>query len=157
MTLIATLFEAQPNRPDGPANPWLVDHLKATGALTESGLSRRARPRRCPTCSAWTVSGLDADILAFETHADPVPLSALGEVLALAAGRRTVELGLSRGRLELEQRWADHIASRPAGTGRYDVLAEHRHGLPVPATWSTASAFTATTATPAQESTCPPF
>lgn len=138
MTSTLPLFEVHSDGGNQPT-PWLVDHLRATGALTETGLSRRARPRRCYRCRAWTVTGLDADVLALEAACDPTPLSALGEVLALATGRRTVDLVATRGRLELEQRWADHIAAFPPGSGHGDVLAEHRCGLPVPDSWAAPS------------------
>lgn len=127
MTLQQALFDAQPTRTcNAAASSWLIDHLRAAGHLTESGLTRRARPRPCPSCGTWTVCGLDADVLALEARCDTTPLTQLGEVVALAAGRRTVELVHTRGRFELEQRWADHIAARPPAAGRYDVLAEHR-------------------------------
>ena len=160
MTALATLFDDSQARrattPTTPPPPRIVERLIHTGAITEAGLSRRARPRPCPRCGAWTIAGVDADILALEAHCDPTPLTPLGEALALATGRRTVELIHTRGRYELEQRWADHIAGRPAGAGRrYDVLAEHRHHDPIPTAWSTDTAFT--TPTQQEAPTCPPF
>lgn len=143
MTLQQALFDAQPSRPSGDGTgltPWIVDRLIRTGAMTETGLTRRARPRPCPSCGTWTVCGLDADILALEARCDTTPLNALGEVLVLAGGRRTVELVHTRGRYQLEQRWADHIEGRPAGAGRYDVLAEHRCRQPVPPAYAAPTA-----------------
>lgn len=131
-SLLATLFDNQPARPATAPTPWLIAHLTRAGHLDETGLSRRARPRPCPLCRTWTVAGIDDDIAAFSTHADPTPLNQLGEVAALIAGRRTVELVHTGGRLQLEQRWADHIETRPAGQGRYDVLAVHACGQPIP-------------------------
>lgn len=138
-TALATLFDTHasgPSHPRHPAAPHLVDALIRTGRLTETGLSRRARPRPCPRCGTWTIAGLDADRCALEAHCDPTPLTALGEVIALASGRRTLELVRTRGRLELEQRWADHIADQPAGTTRGDVLATHLCHQPIPSAWT---------------------
>lgn len=152
MTLQQALFDAQPIRTDSttPA-PWLVDRLIHTGAMTETGLTRRARPRPCASCGAWTVCGLDADMLALEARCDTTPLTALGEVLVLATGRRTAELVQTRGRFQLEQRWADHIESRPAGAGRYDVLAEHRCRQPIPPSYAAATSHHRPVSTQTQE------
>lgn len=146
-TALATLFDQAPTRHTEPARPQVVDALIRTGRLTETGLSRRARPRPCARCGIWTIAGLDADRLALEAHCDPTPLTALGEVVALAAGRRTLELVRTRGRLELEQRWADHIADQPAGTTRGDVLATHQCHQPIPDTWTSPSVHVTTTPT----------
>lgn len=137
--------------------PWLVDHLVHTGVMTETGLTRRARPRPCPHCSTWVITGLDADTLALEAACDPQPLNTLGEAMALVAGRRTLNLTRTRGRLELEQRWADHVESQPAGTGRADVLAEHVCGQPIPASWNTTSRFKPTPGTNPPPGSPPPF
>lgn len=137
MSLLATLFDIP--TADGAIPPAVLEHLQREGHLTETGLTRRARPRTCVRCQAWTVAGLDADILALEARCDPTPLSALGEVLALVDGRRTVDLIRTRGRLELEQRWGEHIDTFPAGGGHGDVLASHVCGQPIPATWSATS------------------
>lgn len=72
---------------------WLLDHLIAGGHLTETGLGRAARIRTC-SCGAPTLSGLDADICALEAHADPDPLTPLGEALAHVEGRRTWALDI---------------------------------------------------------------
>lgn len=140
-----TLFDQPtPPIPTTPAtpDPWLIRHLVAAGHLTETGLSRRARPRPCPTCHTWTLTGLDDDLCAFEATCDPAPLTTLGEALALIAGRRTLALRRTRGRLELDQRWADHIEAEPAGSPRLDVLATHTCGHPIPTAWTAPSAFT---------------
>lgn len=143
MSLLDALFDATPARPTDPAAPWLIDRLIQAGNLTETGLSRRARPRPCLRCRTWTIAGLDADQCALEAHCDPTPLTPLGEVLALAQGRRTLELATTGGRLQLEQRWADHITGHPAGAGRYDVLATHDcEQPPIPAAYTAPSTFT---------------
>lgn len=141
-TALATLFETGPSTPAGPPAPRVIEHLIRAGHMTTEGLTRRAKARRCPKCSAWCVAGIDADLMAFETWADPQPLTALGEVVALASGRRTTALVRTRGRLELEQRWAEHIADQPAGTARADVLAAHACHQPIPTTWTTSSIHT---------------
>lgn len=156
MSLQQVLFDAQADTirarvDDAPITPWIIDRLIRSGAMTESGLTRRARPRPCPSCGAWTVCGLDADLLALEARCDATPLTALGEVLALAAGRRTVELVRTRGRLQLEQRWADHIEGRPAGAGTYDVLAEHRCGQPIPPAYAAPTTHVTPTSTSHQD------
>jgi hypothetical protein len=136
---------------------WLKRHLVDNGHLTESGASRKAKPRRCRTCNAVVVIGLDADMCAFEVHADPVPLSQLGEALAVATGRRTVSFCQSAGAYLLEQRWVEDIKARPAGTGtREDVLAEHRCREPVPDLWSAPTSFKHLAAASSQPS-APPF
>lgn len=110
---------------------WLRDHLIASGAMTESGLTRRAKPRRCNRCNAVVVVGLDADVCAFEVRVDPQPLNAAGELLALLEGRRTLTLhGAASGRM-LDPRWPEHIRTAPAGTTpREDALREHRCDTP---------------------------
>lgn len=112
---------------------WLTDHLIRTGHLTETGVGRGAKIRTCDRCQARVLAGLDADRCAFEVHADPVPLSALGEALAQLEGRRTVALHRAGGRWELDTRDSHDIAARPAGaTPREDVLRVHRCGDPDP-------------------------
>lgn len=148
-TALATLFEQAPIRTAGQPEPWIIDRLIRTGAITETGLSRRARPRPCPTCKTWTITGLDADVMAFEATCDPAPLTPLGEVAALMAGRRTLGLVQRSGRYELEQRWAEHI---DADRHRLDVLASHTCGQPI-----TGEALVQSSAfKPASSSTLPP-
>jgi hypothetical protein len=125
--------------PKSPANSTLpagiLGHLITRGILTETGLSRRARPRPCPNCGTWTIAGLDDDTCAFETYADPQPLTPIGEVLATLARRRTYELIHVGGRYELNPRSSRRITYAPAGTqARTDVLAIHRCGLAMPPT-----------------------
>jgi hypothetical protein len=95
-------------------------------ATTHNGISRRAKDRTC-VCGAAILVGLDADRCAGEAHADVTPLTALGEALALIAGRATY---LRRGvfRVELDHRSSWHIAG--ASADQVDVLAEHRCGAP---------------------------
>lgn len=114
-----------------PIPTWLRQHLIDTGHLTETGTSRRARPKT-HHCGALILTGLDDDRCAGEATTDPLPLTPLGEALAHLEGRTTYQL-TRRGRLELDQRnqWA--ITAHPAGTGPFDVLREHRCDTPPPA------------------------
>jgi hypothetical protein len=95
-------------------------------ATTHNGISRRAKDCTC-VCGAAIVVGLDADRCAGEARADAVPIAAVGEVMALLAGRDTY---LRRGqfRIELDRRSRWHIAG--ASADDVDVLAEHRCGAP---------------------------
>lgn len=113
-----------------PRQTWLAAHLIRTGHLTESGLSRRARLRRCPDCAAITLAGLDADQGGFEAAADPIPLTGLGEMLALLDRLATYELWKAGAGYELERRNHHRITYRPAEHPtralRVDVLRAHR-------------------------------
>lgn len=112
-------------------DPWLRQHLADIGAMTESGLTRKAQPRRCRKCNEVVIVGLDDDVCAAETYADPTPLSTLGEVVTLLEGRRTVALASEGGRRVLHIRDDFQIRGRPAGsTPRWDVLRAHRCGSP---------------------------
>lgn len=124
--LLGALASRRHDHQDAP-DAGVLRHLIRAGHLTESGLSRRARPRPCPHCCAWTIAGLDADVCALETHVDPSPLTPLGEMLALLDHRPTFELVRAEGRFQLERRHAWRITFAPAGsTPRADVLALHR-------------------------------
>lgn len=112
---------------------WLLEHLIRAGHITERGISRKARVRTCERCGRVALVGLDADVCAFEVAADPLPLSRLGEALALVEGRRTFALVRTHRGYELDARDASAILGRPAGaTKRQDVLAEHRCSAPGP-------------------------
>lgn len=105
---------------------WLLDHLIRAGHVTETGLARRARIRTCE-CGERVLAGLDAEVCAFEVHADPMPLTALGEALALIDGRRTFAVHHEGGRYVLDWRDGHSITEAPAGTQpREDVLRGHR-------------------------------
>lgn len=110
---------------------WLQRHLIATGVLTETGLGRKAQLRRHRRCGIPTLTGLDADVMAFEATCDLGELTAAGEANALLDGRRTYELDV-RGALHHRDRYA--ITRRPAGAAT-TVLAEHRCSAPIPAAW----------------------
>lgn len=104
------------------------ESLVAAGLMDERGNSRRACARACQRCGAKTVVGYDADRVAILAVADPTPLTAIGEVLAIVAGRQTWTLE-DRGRLELNYRDAWRIRAHPAEERPSAVvLAEHRCG-----------------------------
>lgn len=92
-------------------------------------MARNTKADTCTKCGGWLLHGLDADWGALDTYADPEPLSALGEVQAAIAGLRTFELHRCRGGYELDRRCDSKIRFRPAGSGKVDVLAEHRCGV----------------------------
>lgn len=137
-----SLLDLLAGRPESQPSRWLLGHLVATGHLTESGLSRRARIRPCPKCKALILAGLDDDECAFEVAVDPVPLNPLGEALATIERRRTYRLRSEGGRYVLDPRGASNITRRPAGsTPRADVLRTHRCGTEVPEALATATSF----------------
>lgn len=114
---------------------WLKRSLIASGRMSESGLTRRARVVRCRKCGVPTMAGYDAAVAALDAWCDLTDLSALGEALALCEGRRTYTLWEMGDRLELDARDRWMITGQPAGTGR-TVLTEHRCAAPVPALWA---------------------
>lgn len=124
------------------APSWLLEHLIATGAMDHQGVSRRARIRHCRDCGLAVLAGFDADLCARTVAVDPHPLTALGEAMAHIGGRYTV--ALHRGaRDELDARTEGRISHAPAGSGRFDVLAEHRCGDRSLEPFATTSAYQA--------------
>lgn len=115
---------------------WLRDHLIRSGHMTEDGVTRKARIRTCPTCHHQILVGLDDVQCALEVHADPMPLSPVGEAVALLSNRRTVNLRREGGGWVIDRRDDHDIAATPAGTAtRTDVLGQHHcaTGPPPPA------------------------
>lgn len=96
-------------------------HLVDTGRIGVDGTGRQAQLRRCPTCRAAVVVGLDAARCALRVVCDPARLDQVGEAVAVLSGRRTYELW---GR-ELERRNAFKIR---AGM-RKPVIAQHSCGI----------------------------
>lgn len=105
----------------------LAQHLINAGHWDVNSVGRNARGRRCRDCGDWVLAGLDGDRCAEAVHVDPTPLSALGEAMALIAGKGTYALRREGPafRIDHRHRWA--IAAKPAGTPgqRYDVVASH--------------------------------
>lgn len=98
-------------------------------AVLHNGISRRAKVRPCPACGVPTLIGLDDPRCANEARADLLILTALGEALALLAGRSTYRLR-NAGRTELDYRDRWQIAGKNADRDDVDVLAAHRCGAP---------------------------
>ena len=71
-------------------------------------------------CGQTIMTGLDGDVMARAVKIDVVPLSALGEVVALLAGRETFSLSwiAGRGRYEIDVRYCEEIRGIPPGSGR---------------------------------------
>lgn len=103
---------------------WLLKHLETIGAMGPDRIGRAARLHHCKDCGRYILTGLDNDLCAGVAHADPTPLSPLGEALALVGNRRTYTLHQASGRLELQLRDHWQIKGGPAGT-THDVLPEH--------------------------------
>ena len=80
----------------------------------------------CPICWADLLVGLDGNVAAFDGIADAAPLTRMGELLAVVAGRLVYED--DAGRLYRRDRWMlrDTVGK---------VVAEHRCWEPVPAHW----------------------
>ena len=91
-------------------------------------MSRACIPARCRRCRADILVGLDSHLLALTATTDPAPLSRTGELLAVCQGRRVYSLDLNRW---LNYRDAWRLAQPARGT----VVAEHRCGEHIPATW----------------------
>lgn len=104
---------------------WLARHLEDTGKLGRDRISRAARAHRCKHCGRFILTGLDNNMCAGVADVDPVPLAPLGEALAIIAGRSTYALRKTPGRLELQLRDSWQITGKPAGTTRFDVVAQH--------------------------------
>lgn len=92
-------------------------------------MARNARASTCPKCGAYRIHGLDSDWAALPAKVDPEPLSALGEAQATIGGLRTYELSRYGGGYRIDGRNDLTVRGRPAGSGRIDVLAEHRFGV----------------------------
>lgn len=81
-------------------------------------------------CGTPILVGLDNDRAALVARVDEQPLTALGEVYALTAGRRTYRL--HHGALDRRDRW--NIPDHPPSHGT-PVHAEHWCADPLPAEW----------------------
>lgn len=89
-----------------------------SGAST--AVSRRASLGRCPACRGVILTGLDDDRCGLLARVDPAPLTTVGEVAALLAGRWTYDARLVDGRVRLDHRDQWKIRVRP-----WPVLASH--------------------------------
>lgn len=108
--------------------------------LANPRADRGIRAIHCPRCRAPIVTGTDADYCAEVIQADTTPLSAAGEMIALLGGRTTytIEKPLT-GCARLFRRNPPRIARQKPGAPdkpwrKYDVLAQHECGKPIPET-----------------------
>ena len=90
---------------------------------------RAAKAEFCGRCGRSVMVGLNARFGGFEIEADPQPLTAVGEAVALMAGRATVSLAWVGDHYEIDSRDHFRIRGSPAGTNRLDVLVVHDCGL----------------------------
>lgn len=107
-----------------PIPTWLQAHLEKTGAANTDGVRRAIRATTCRDCGAGILTGLDADRAALPVVVDVDPVTELGEVLALAAGRVSYNLRIGNGACELDRR-DRHTISAPR---RYRVVVSHECG-----------------------------
>jgi len=73
--------------------------------------ARAAQLRVCKKCGAPVLAGLDADIAALKVQIDPTPVDAVGEALAVLAGRGTYELHRSRHGHQIHARYPWNITA----------------------------------------------
>jgi hypothetical protein len=119
-----------------PMPAWLRRSLEERGVISSEGLTRRAKIVRCRACRMPVMAGFDSARAALDAYCDLTEVSALGEAMALVAGRKTYELH-SGSRLELERRDQFSIAGHPAGRqGSPPVLVQHVCGESVPRAWA---------------------
>lgn len=90
---------------------------------------RGAKPARCIVCRADVLAGMNEDTSAFATITDPIPLSPLGEALALLDGRRTYRLARHNQGLALWVRTHWDIQGHPASDENI-TLTDHKCGAP---------------------------
>lgn len=127
--------------------------------------AKRAKPRPggSEACRAWTCNKCGAPVMrgpsgAFTAVVDPAPLTAVGELAAVLAGRQTYRLRWTAGTYyELWFREALDMRASPPGTDPLvDVVVGHQcHAPPLPRGSVTQSGITRHTAPPLP--TEPPF
>lgn len=101
--------------------------MEYLGTANPDGVSRRARTRRC-RCGSITAAGLDADTAALPVTTEVTPVNSLGEILTIAAGRKTYTLTWRGDRYEIDVRDPENIAFCKAEESRHPVVAEHHCG-----------------------------
>ena len=125
--------------------------LEAQGLMVDR-MTRRVSARTCRECHAPILAAIAGDVAGIPAYVDPVPLSPLGEALAVLCGRYTCSLRPAARGLRLDLRDSYHI-TEAAGSGRYDVVAQHRCGAaPLPEALSKLPA-----PTPRKKETACPF
>lgn len=109
----------------------LSDHarraLETRGHIDQRGIGRTVQSRLCRKCGRPVMVGTDAMVTGVSVAADPAPLTVFGELAAVMDGCATFDLTFTT-RYEIDYRDQWRIEGVPAGTGRSDVVAEHRCG-----------------------------
>lgn len=110
----------------------LVRRLAETTGQGIKGRVQREAVTARHRCGGLVVVGLDDEAMAWPAYVDPIPLTQVGEALALLAGRNTYRLRgayvftvTRRGPWDIERGWHDHPI----------VLASHECATPIPAEW----------------------
>ena len=113
--------------------PWLTQHLIESGAITTDSASRNARAQHCRQCGTLVLRGLDEQHCAFDTTVDINPVTHIGEIIALARGKRSYFL-LREATSSGHSTWTinrrelhHHQANKPA-----IIVVEHRCGTQTP-------------------------
>ena len=76
-----------------PIPDWMLRRLQAAGHIdATTGATRRTRACYCQNCHRGVMRGLTSPPTSWPADVDPIPLTPLGEVMALMAGTRTYEL-----------------------------------------------------------------
>lgn len=136
-----SLFDTDtPSQPDGRAKragkgkltePARRSLVKRGLMDDETGATRNARQSRCQACKRPTIIGIDRDFGGVAVECDANPLSATGELAAIALGRRTFDLRAHGGRWHIDRREFWHIRDVPPGSPRNDVLVKHECDAPM--------------------------
>lgn len=130
------------------------DSLIARGVLAANGRGRAVRAERCPRCQRPTLSAWDDDVMAGWAVCDAAPLSPLGEVVALTAGKCTYDLRWAGNKYVLNRRTHHDIAANAPGKRiGIDVIVEHTCGINIAQTLPIRAGKPPTTEMP----TDPPF
>lgn len=111
---------------------WLIAHLVQTGAHNPDGIGRLLRLRRCGSCGADVLQGLDDDRCALVATTDPHDIDTNGEAVALILGLQTYSImraaNSNRIGWSLNPRYPANVAAGVRGP----VVAQHRCGIAVP-------------------------
>lgn len=109
-----------------PTADWgrIKAHLQRQGLMDHQGVTTTPKARHCRRCGAAVTAAIDD--LGLTTAAHPVPTTTAGELAALLAGLHTFTL--MPGRLifrnaRIIRKWSPD---------EYDVLVQHRCGMPIP-------------------------
>lgn len=123
-----TLFGPPPKTPKPKTEKWLLELLK-----TKTGGFRTTNWKRCPTCKAITLTGINGDQCAWTITVDPTPLTPHDELLCTLTNRQTASATPNGKNYELHHRDEDMIAGHPPSKGFYGlVFPEHRCGARFP-------------------------